>query len=146
MILDSWLFVLLLNYSIGNHQPCVIPVVATMHCLSKIIKNWRRFQTNSFDLIEPSLESSSYSNVTWKCLGPWDFKTSSLLHFLPSSSPHTSSYLLLSVPPTKYFRVHLPFPASFYILLLPPTYYYFVVSSYFGPGPKLDNHFVYKLK
>ena len=56
----------------------------------------------------PSLESSSYLNVTLKYLGPWDPGILGLLDLsLPSSNtsyfllpPLTSSDLLLSLPPT----------------------------------------------
>ena len=49
----------------------------------------------------PSLESSSYLNVTLGYLGPWDPWTLELLDlFPPPLPPHTSSYLILSLPPT----------------------------------------------
>ena len=55
------------------------------------------------DLLQdgPSLEKSSYFNVTLGYLGPWDPWTLELLDlFPPPLPPHTSSYLILSLPPT----------------------------------------------
>ena len=65
----------------------------------------------------PSLESSSYLNVTLRYLGPWDLGTHGPMElgtpgpwtfglldlFPPPPPPHTSSYLLLSLPPTGSF-------------------------------------------
>ena len=53
----------------------------------------------------PSLESSSYLNVSLRYLGPWDPLTLEPLDLgtlgpLPPTPPHTSSYHLLSFPPS----------------------------------------------
>ena len=85
----------------------------------------------------PSLESSSYLNVTLRYLGPWDpwtlwpldlgTPTLGLSDFGTSSQPqppHTYSYLLLSLP------------TSFYLFLPPPTFSYMVWFGkvWFGIG------------
>ena len=48
----------------------------------------------------PSLESSSYLNVTLRYLGPWNPWTLGLLNLFPPPPPHASSDLLLSLHPT----------------------------------------------
>ena len=77
----------------------------------------------------PSLESSSYLNVTLRYLGPWDPWTLDLgtlgLPPPPQLPPHTSSYLLLSFPPTL---------LRWYDLVWG---YEIVIGD--GPGPELDN-------
>ena len=76
----------------------------------------------------PSLESSSYLNVTLRYLGPWNPWTLGSCPTSTTSSAHTSSYLLLSLPPTSsYLLLHSP--TSFY-LFLPPS-----ISSYLLLSP-----------
>ena len=52
----------------------------------------------------PSLESSSYLNVSLRYLGPWDPGTLGLLDlFPPPTPPHTSPYILLPPPVSSYY-------------------------------------------
>ena len=65
----------------------------------------------------PSLESSSYVNMTLEYLGPWDLGTPGPGD-PPQTPPHTSSYILL--PP--------PFSSSY----SPPLVWFGMVLVWFG--------------
>ena len=66
----------------------------------------------TFEQDGPSLESSSYLNVTLRYLGPWDPLILGLLDLgtslsTPQTPPHTSSYILLPPPISSYFFLPL---------------------------------------
>ena len=108
----------------------------------------------------PSLESSSYFNVTLRYLGPldlgtpgpWDYWTMGLLDLFPlQTPPYTSSYILLPPPLSSYFFLPL---SSFgmvwggeswhwrlrsWDLLLPSTF----SSSNFLPHPSYSSQLLH---
>ena len=92
-----------------------------LHCTNTHHSNIPTSYKNTNTIREgPSLESSSYLNVTLRYLGPWDPWTLGLLDLFPPPTSHTFSYILLPPPVSSSYS--------------PPLVWFGMVLVWFGKG------------